>query len=146
MGMTYKAKLEKAKMRNITIPSEILEKDIVGVYKFFAILEDEKVCFYIGKSTNIRERLLSSNGHIHLVPSEIKYYLDQNYEILVEIEEVDYFDTDFSRASHRLSLAEITEIVKYQSMGQCLKQLPEGIGKGEREYWENNYKIDNGLF
>ena len=51
-----------------------------------------------------------------LVPSEIKYYLGQNYEILVEIEEVDYFDTDFSRASHRLSLAEITEIVKYQSM------------------------------
>ena len=150
MGMTYKAKLENAKMRNITIPSEILEKDIVGVYKFFAILEDEKVCFYIGKSTNIRERLLSSNGHIHLffkeseklVPSEVKYYLGQNYEILVEIEEVDYFDTDFSRASHRLSLAEITGIVKYQSMGQCLKQLPEGIGKGEREYWENNYKID----
>jgi len=149
MGMTYKAKLEKAKMMNITIPSEILEKDIVGVYKFFAILEDEKICFYIGKSTNIRERLLSSNGgHIHLffkesenlVPSEIKYYLGQNYEILVEIEEVDYFDTDFSRASHRLSLAEITEIVKYQSMGQCLKQLPEAIGKDERKYWENNYK------
>jgi len=134
MGMTYKVRLEKAKMRNITIPSEILEKDIVGVYKFFAILEDEKVCFYIGKSTNIRER--------KLVPSEIKYYLGQNYEILVEIEEVDYSDTDFSRASHRLSLAEITEIVKYQSMGQCLKQLPEGIGEGEREYWENNYKRD----
>ena len=37
MGMTYKAKLEKAKMRNITIPSEILGKDIVGVYKFFPI-------------------------------------------------------------------------------------------------------------
>ena len=150
MGMTYKEKLEEAKMRNIAIPSEILYKDIVGVYKFFATLEDEKICFYVGKSTNIRERLLSSNGHIHLffkeseklVPSEIKYYLGQNYEILVEIEEVDYFDTDFSRASHRLSLAEITEIVKYQSMGQCLKQLPEGIGEGEREYWENNYKRD----
>ena len=93
---------------------------------------------------------MSSNGHINLffkeseklVPSEIKYYLGQNYEILVEIEEVDYSDTDFSRASHRLSLAEITEIVKYQSMGQCLKQLPEGIGEGEREYWENNYKRD----
>ena len=150
MGMTYKEKLEKAKMWNITIPSEILEKDIVGVYKFFAILGDKKICFYIGKSTNIRERLLSSNGHIHLffkeseklVPSEIKYYLGQNYDILVEIEDVDYFDTNFSRASHRLSLAEITEIVKYQSMGQCLKQLPEGIGEGEREYWENKYKRD----
>ena len=52
----------------------------------------------------------------YLTFTEIKYYLGQNYEILVEIEEVDYFDTDFSRASHRLSLAEITEIVKYQSM------------------------------
>jgi hypothetical protein len=150
MGMTYKEKLEEAKRRNITIPPEILEKDIVGVYKFFAILEDEKICFYIGKSTNIRERLLSSNGHIHLffkeseklVPSEIKNYLRQNYEILVEIEEVDYFDTDFSRASHRLALAELAEIVKYQSRGQCLKQLPEAIGKGERKYWENNYKRD----
>ena len=94
MGMTYKVRLEKAKMRNITIPSEILEKDIVGVYNFLAIIEDEKVFFYIGKSTNIRERLLSSNGHINLffkeseklVKSEIKYYLYQNYEILVEIE------------------------------------------------------------
>ena len=152
MGMTYKEKLEKAKMANITIPSEILEKDIVGLYKFFAILEDEKICFYIGKSTNIRGRLFSSSkGHIHLffkesedvVPSEIKYYLGQNYDILVEIEEVDYFDTDFSRAAHRLSLAEITEIVKYQSLGQCLKQLPEAIGENERKYWENNYKRDS---
>ena len=39
MGMTYKEKLEEAKIRNIIIPSEILKKDIVGVYKFFAILE-----------------------------------------------------------------------------------------------------------
>ena len=43
MGITYRAKLEKAKMWNITIPSEILEKDIVGVYKFFAILGDKKI-------------------------------------------------------------------------------------------------------
>lgn len=33
--MTYKAKLEKSKMGNITIPSEILGKDIIGVYKVF---------------------------------------------------------------------------------------------------------------
>lgn len=39
MGMTYKEKLDEAKMRNITIPPEILKKDIVGVYKFFATLE-----------------------------------------------------------------------------------------------------------
>lgn len=149
MGMTYKAKLEKAKMRNITIPSEILEKDIVGVYKFFAILEDEKVCFYIGKSTNIRERLLSSNGHIHLffkdsdklVPSEIKNYLNEKYKIVVEIIKVNYYDTEFTRASHRLALVELAEIVKYQSQGQCLKQLPEGVSDNEFKYWENNYKL-----
>ena len=149
MGMTYKAKLEKAKMRNITIPSEILGKDIVGVYKFFAILEDEKVCFYIGKSTNIRERLLSSNGHIHLffkesdklVPSEIKNYLNEKYKIVVEIIKVNYYDTEFTRASHRLALVELAEIVKYQSQGQCLKQLPEGVSDNEFKYWENNYKL-----
>ena len=151
MGMTYKDKLEEAKMRNIAIPSEILDKDIVGVYKFFAILEDEKICFYIGKSTNIRERLLSSNGHIHLffkeseklVPSEIKYYLGEKYIIEVEIIEVDYYDTEFSRASHRLALAELAEIGKYQSQGQCLKQLPEGVSINEIKYWENNYKLGN---
>ncbi|HFI0918941.1 TPA: hypothetical protein ACGOYJ_001670 [Streptococcus suis] len=151
MGMTYKDKLEEAKMRNIAIPSEILDKDIVGLYKFFAILEDEKICFYIGKSTNIRERLLSSNGHIHLffkeseklVPSKIKYYLGEKYIIEVEIIEVDYYDTEFSRASHRLALAELAEIEKYQSQGQCLKQLPEGVSINEIKYWENNYKLGN---
>ena len=150
MGMTYKEKLEEAKMRNIIIPPEILKKDIVGVYKFVATLEDKKICFYFGKSTNIRERLLSSNGHIHLffkeseklVPSEIKDYLNDKYKIVVEIIEVDYYDTEFSRASHRLALAELAEIVKYQSQGQCLKQLPEGVGDNENNYWENNYKRD----
>ena len=115
MGMTYKEKLEEAKIRNIIIPSEILKKDIVGVYKFFAILEDKKICFYVGKSTNIRERLLSSNGHIHLffkdsdklVPSEIKNYLNEKYKIVVEIIKVNYYDTEFTRASHRLALVEL---------------------------------------
>ncbi|WP_193390697.1 hypothetical protein [Streptococcus salivarius] len=149
MGMTYKEKLEEAKIRNIIIPSEILKKDIVGVYKFFAILEDKKICFYVGKSTNIRERLLSSNGHIHLffkdsdklVPSEIKNYLNEKYKIVVEIIKVNYYDTEFTRASHRLALVELAEIVKYQSQGQCLKQLPEGVSDNEFKYWENNYKL-----
>ena len=149
MGMTYKEKLEEAKIRNIIIPSEILKKDIVGVYKFFAILEDKKICFYVGKSTNIRERLLSSNGHIHLffkdsdklVPSEIKNYLNEKYKIVVEIIKVNYYDTEFTRASHRLALVELAEIVKYQSQGQCLKQLPEGVSDNEFKYCENNYKL-----
>ena len=110
---------------------------------------DKKICFYVGKSTNIRERLLSSNGHIHLffkdsdklVPSEIKNYLNEKYKIVVEIIKVNYYDTEFTRASHRLALVELAEIVKYQSQGQCLKQLPEGVSDNEFKYWENNYKL-----
>ncbi|WFB92280.1 hypothetical protein NWE22_01940 [Streptococcus parasuis] len=78
-----------------------------------------------------------------LVPSEIKYYLGEKYIIEVELIEVDYYDTEFSRASHRLALAELAEIEKYQSQGQCLKQLPEGVSINEIKYWENNYKLGN---
>ena len=62
------------------------------------------------------------------------------YEIEVEVEEINYKDTCFSRAAHRLALAEIQEIVKYQKMGQCLLQTPEGVGEYEEKFWEKNCK------
>ena len=55
---------------------------------------------------------------------------------------VEYKDTSFSRAAHRLALAEISEIVKYQREGQCLEQMPEGVGMNEEKFWEENYKIE----
>lgn len=154
MGMTYKQKVDEAKKRNIHLPTNILDKNFVGVYGFFAKKPNEttKYCFYIGKATNIASRLLkSSYGHVYsylnqdyskFVPSKIKEYIDNGYEIYVDIlDEVNYEDTSFSIATHRLALAELQKIVYYQNKGQCIEQLPEGVGKNQRRYWEENYKI-----
>lgn len=108
-------------------------------------------------------RLLdSSEGHVHhylckhfdnlLVPNKIKQYLDLGYDIEVEIlDEIDYEDTSFSRAAHRLALAEIQQIVKYQKLGQCLEQSLEGVGKDEKNIGKGDIKrihnrIDNSEF
>ena len=149
--MTYKEKIEKARQHNIYISEKLLSKDnIVGIYKFFRVKDCEKYCFYIGKSTSMAFRLLgSSKGHIYmylngdyskLVSAKINEYINDGYIIQVEIEEIPYEDTSFSRAAHRLALAELQEIVKYQEMGQCEFQTPEGVGTYEEKFWEENYK------
>lgn len=153
--MTYKQKMDKARELGIDIPNILQEnKDIAGVYKFCYYnpnnLKDEG-CFYVGKSSCLAYRLFDSRGgHIHLflknylkgnfVPTKIKEYLSNGYLIKVVFKEVDYRDTSFSRAAHRLVLAELEEIVNYQKKGQCLEQMPEGVGKNEKNYWEMNYK------
>lgn len=149
--MTYKEKIEMAKRSNITINYDLLKRDnVVGIYKFFKVKGDLRYCFYIGKATDVAFRLLgASRGHIYmylkenyskLVSLEMKNALEDGYKIEVEIEEKDYKDTCFSKAAHRLALAEIQEIVKYQELGQCLLQKPEGVGKKEEDFWERNYK------
>lgn len=151
--MTLAQKIDKAKDMNINLPSRLLDNDkIVGVYGFFAVKEDkEEYCFYIGKSTNIASRLLDSDGgHVYqyikghcskLVPQKIDEYLKQDYKIEVRIlKEIDYHDTSFSKAAHRLALAELQSIVEYQKKGQCEFQTPEGVGRHEKSYWEKNYK------
>ena len=76
-----------------------------------------------------------------LVPDLMTQYLSKGYRIEVEIlKRVNYKDTSFSRAAHRLALAELRIIVKYQKTGQCLEQKPEGVGEAELNYWEQNYK------
>lgn len=151
MRMTYKQKVCEAKRNEIDIPQIVLEKrNIVGIYKFFYCKENEFFCFYIGKSTNIAARLLdASEGHIYmylhnnftkLVPDKINEYRQKGYKIKVEIKEIEYHDICFTRAAHRLALAELQEIVKYQEMGQCLFQSADGVGAYEENFWENNYK------
>lgn len=149
--MNYKDKIEVAKRKKIILPSELAnDKNIVGVYKIFGMKDGIDTCLYIGKSTNIAYRLLGSGGgHIYmylnnnfskLVPCIIAKYINDGYTIRVEIIPVKYEDTSFSRAAHRLALAEINEIVKYQERGQCLEQMPEGVGMNEEKFWEENYK------
>ncbi len=150
--MSFKKKYDAARQRNISLPKKILDNDIVGVYGFFAKKEDsEDICLYIGKATNIRNRLLLSGGHVfrylhedysRLVPKLIKEYIENGYEIEVRIlKEVNYKDECFSRAAHRLAFEELYYITKYQKKGQCLMQKPEGVGKNEEAYWNKNYKV-----
>lgn len=151
--MTYEQKIKKAEERNIEIAYDFSKgKNIVGIYKFFYCNANEEYCFYVGKSTNIAYRLLgASNGHIYmylnndftnLVPLKIKEYLNEGCKIRVIINEIDYRDVSFTNAAHRLALAELQEIVKYQEKGQCQFQVPEGIGTYEEQYWEENYKVE----
>ena len=81
-----------------------------------------------------------NNDFSKIVPSKINEYLNKGYKIKVTVQEIDYRDTSFSKAAHRLAFAELQEIVRYQEKGQCPFQLPEGIGKNEKLFWEQNYK------
>lgn len=151
--MKYIKKIKKAEESNIIVPDEIkFNKKIVGIYKIFAKNNYERVCLYIGKSTNIANRLFGPNGHIYkylndnckkLVPKLIDKYIKLKYEIEIKIIKVDYTDTSFSRAAHRLAYTEINEIIKHQKCGECLQQLPEGVSDKEKKYWEKNYKKYN---
>ena len=53
---------------------------------------------------------------------------------------MDYRDTSFSRAAHRLALAELTKIVEYQKKGQCEFQDFDGAKEFEKKFWESKYK------
>ena len=83
-----------------------------------------------------------NNNFSKLVPFIIDKYINQGYIIQIEIMPVEYHDEFFSRASHGLALVEIREIVKYQKLGQCLEQMPEGVGMNEEKFWQENYKIE----
>lgn len=148
--MSYRDIFKAAKCNGIHMPEKLLEdNNIVGVYEIFAKnKEGEKVCLYVGKSTDLAYRILRQhifeflNGDTeYLVPILINNALNQGCTIEIEIIEVDYYDTHYAVAATRLAQLEINEIAKFQAKGQCLNQVPEGTGQGKR-FWEENYKKD----
>ena len=158
MGNIIDKKIAAAENYKIKF-DDILKDDKVGIYGFFAINGDEKKCFYVGKSTSFRNRMFSSScGHIHcylryretngdeykdkLIVKEIQAALDKGYSIKVEcLETVEYRDEFFSRAQHRLALAELKWIVHFQEKGECLTQLLDGNNsKRDQNYWNKHYK------
>lgn len=151
--MTYEEKISVAKKHSIDIPDVLASgKAIVGVYGFFAIKDEVEECLYIGKATNMAGRILgASDGHVYMylqrnmtkfVPEKIDEYIKRGYRIEVRIlEQIDYHDTSFSKAAHRLALAELQKIVEYQEKGQCLDQRPEGAGGYAEKYWEKHYRM-----
>lgn len=94
----------------ILLPELASDKNLVGVYKIFAIRDEIKTCLYIEKSTNISYRLLGSGGsHIYmylnnnfskLVPFIIDKYINQGYIIQIEIMPVEYLTMSFFQERH----------------------------------------------
>ena len=136
--MTYREKISVARELKIHIPDALAAgKAIVGVYGFFAIKDEVEECFYIGKATNMAGRILgASDGHVYMylqqnmtkfVPRKIDEYIKQGYRIEVRIlEQIDYRDTSFSKAAHRLALAELQKIVEYQKKTNALISARKG--------------------
>lgn len=161
-GMTNEQKAIFAKDKNIFISEDIVTGNAVGIYGFFAVKGEERICFYIGKATNITKRVMESGGHIHQflhnyfdpdkkymdesipVPVMIDRYLKDGFSVEVDLlKKVNYKSHNFSIAAHKLAVEEYKMIVRYQKQGQCLWQLPEGVGKDEKSFWKENYMIKN---
>ncbi len=146
----------------ITVPREIIEKEVRGIYGFFGVDDNNNAeCFYIGRSYNIRNRLFDAKGHFKyyfhyldeldaegwkqkkksiLVPQLIKKCFDENKKLEIRVlKRVPYKGDNYNRDMQRLAYAEICEIEKAQKRGECMHQLPEGTWISE-EIWNEKYK------
>lgn len=150
--MTFKEKIMLAqKIIFLFLLIWLIIKILLGYIKYLVKKMKDAHAFILGNQPILHIDCLVQGGYIYmylnnnlskLVPCIIDKYIKDGYKIEIEIIKVEYKDTSFSRAAHRLALAEISEIVKYQREGQCLEQMPEGVGMNEEKFWEENYKIE----
>lgn len=75
---------------------------------------------------------------VKLVPSLINNNINNGIEIKV-LKEVKYEGNNYSRDLHKLAFEEYKLIDKYQELGQCLYQIPEGNQISEKN-WSRLYK------
>lgn len=88
---------------------------------------------YVGRTTSIYERLFGSKGHITYLKKGIHFNeklntaVKNNQEIEIRIlETVPYIFDNYYKDIQRLASAENRWIDKFQSINQCLEQVPEG--------------------
>lgn len=133
------------------IPEEVLKfgEPIRGVYGIFIIQSDGmKDCAYVGRTENIYSRLFKSDGHLVRLKNGtsnmtrlIDAYNNSTEIIQIKILEkvpcvYDHYNLDMQRIASR----ENYYIDKYQSLGQCLYQRPEGSFLLESIWIENKAK------
>lgn len=131
------------KEAGLYIEPEILDYDtpVRGVYGIF--IGKEEYCAYVGRAENIYGRMFRSGGHLvkmRLRAHESERIMEEmgkdDKKIAVKIlERVKLEGDDFCKDMQRLASAENHWIDKYQGIGQCLEQLPEGHHL-EQETWE----------
>lgn len=148
-------RIERLRAKNITLSEDIIpETKIRGVYGFFCRKENEIHCFYIGKSNNILIRMLGKNSHLNNylrgvkkseVHKAIDKYLNDDFSVEIKVlQSVPYVGDSFEKDANRLALAELQQLVAFQSMGECTNQLSEAVKKKfEKEEWENLFSTNN---
>lgn len=143
---------------NIDLDSRIKDykNPIRGIYGIF--VKDENIsCVYVGRSVSIYGRMFDSNdGHVakikekrHFIEELNKASEQDNIKVFIKIlEEVPLVFDDYYKDMQRLASAENYYINKYQSINQCLNQVPEGNKMSEKE-WEgtklqiNKFSVSN---
>ena len=139
-------------MKNkITIQPEILDasKVIIGIYGIFISINEQERCAYVGRSNNIYSRMFSGDD-AHMV--KLKKGIGENGEtnsamqneqakIIVKVlETVQYEYENYNKDMQKLASRENHYIDKYQALGQCLEQRPDGSNM-EYYIWKSNKNI-----
>ena len=112
------------------IIDESIIKCVRGVYGIFKEQDGNRTCEYVGKSEEVPTRAefhkkkIESGTHIKVL---INVNNDSKAKIIITVlEDVPYVFDNYYRDAQRLASAENYWIDKYQGMGQCLHQVPEG--------------------
>ena len=116
-----------------------------GVYGLFVIRNGVKNCVYVGRRDQIKKRIETHKTKIekgrHL-KSLLDAFIDDEAIIFATVlEEVPYCFDNYSKDAQRLASAENYWIDKFQSMNQCLEQIPEGKRPSLKE-WEKMKKLN----
>lgn len=146
------------KKMNIFLDKRIedINNPVRGIYGIFVKDENNKCenesCVYVGRSNSIYGRMFdSNNGHVSMMKKKQHFVTklneasdNENIKVFIKIlEEVPLEFDNYYKDMQRLASAENYHINKYQSMEQCLNQVPEGC-KMTKKYWDSiNYKNSN---
>lgn len=146
------------KKTNIFIDERIKDtnRPVRGIYGIFIKDENKrdenKSCVYVGRSKSIYGRMFTSdNGHVAMMKDRRHFIQElneasdhENIKVFIEIlEEVPYEFDNYYKDIQRLASAENYHINKYQSINQCLNQVPEGATTTEDEWKMMKYKNSN---
>ena len=126
-----------------------LEDRTRGIYGFFILDSGKSRCVYIGKAIDIKSRVLEHLTQLKwmqkkVLATEPAQHIKMLYEALKEgkqidiklIEKVPYEYGEYARDLHHLAYVEYSYIEKYQKLGECLYQFPEGaFNQKEYDIW-----------
>lgn len=148
MSISKSLLLVKQSFPNKIIIEEDIEKQPNGnrgIYGLFIKRAEKEECAYIGRSEIVSSRITT---HLYRIidgtHSSVKLnnaFLDPESTIICKfLEPVKYEFDNYAKDAQRLASRECYWIDHYQSMNQCLDQVPEGKRPSEQWWLEESKK------